>query len=174
MGLSTAGQRRKGVLSWDEFVKAVGEAAKGGAKRIVPGPVENLTHAGNASALWPAARVCVFVRKDGSRCKSWPMKGARHCVRHGGYREVPAHPATIRLYRTGQIAEHGDERRASQDLQAYPLQDRQAVKNIIKGTSAQRRRATARLILAGLQAMHADDAGKSWRRWLESVKAGSE
>jgi hypothetical protein len=173
MGLSTGGKRRKGVLGWDDFVQAVGEAAQG-AKRGGRGPVENLTQAGDASPLWPAARVCAFVRKDGSRCKSWPMRGALHCLKHGGYREVPAHKATIRLYRTGQIAEHGDERRASQGLQAYTPQDRQAVKNAIRETGAQRRRATARLMLEGLQAMHQDDNGIAWRRWIEAVKAGAE
>jgi hypothetical protein len=173
MGLRTGGKRRKGVLGWDDFVQAVGEAAKG-AKRAGPGPVENLTQAGDASPLWPAARVCAFVRRDGSRCKSWPMRGALHCVRHGGYREVPEHPATIKLYRTGQIAAHDLDRRAAQVLQGYTWQDRQAVKHTIRETGAQRRRATPSLILAGLQAMHQDDNGIAWRRWIEAVKAGTE
>jgi hypothetical protein len=172
MGLSTGGKRRRGVLGWDDFVEAVGEAAGAKRGRYGAGPVENLTLAGDVSSLWPAARVCAFVRKDGTRCKSWPMRGARHCAKHGGYRDVPEHPATIRLYRTGQIAEHGDERRASQDLQAYTPQDRQTIKNIIKGTGAQRRRATARLMIEGLKAMHTDDAGVTWRRWLDTLKAG--
>ena len=170
MGLGTGRKIRKGALPWNDFVQAVGDAA-GTAQRGNPaGGTQNL-RCGDPADLWPAKRQCVFVKADGVRCGCWPMRGARHCGKHGGYREVPAHPGTLRLYRSGAITAHDIEKRATHDLTAYSQQDRQAVKQAIRETSAQRRSPAPSLILAGIKALHTDDNGKSWRRWIETLKA---
>ena len=170
MGLNTGRRARKGALPWNDFVKAVGEAA-GTAQRGNPAGVTQNLRCGDPADLWPAKRQCAFVKADGTRCGCWPMRGARHCGKHGGYREVPAHPGTLRLYRSGAITAHDIEKRATHDLTAYSQQDRQAVKQAIRETSAQRRSPAPSLILAGIKALHTDDNGKSWRRWIETLKA---
>jgi hypothetical protein len=162
----------RGVLPWSEFIDRVTEAASKpkSAQRGIP---SNMTNAANIESLWgkpiPKDRQCSFVHsrgdKKGKRCGAWAMKGATRCVRHGGYRQNPTHPATVRKLQDALAVDVS--RRATASLRQTDPHARRAVEDALRASEIPLRAAT---ILQGVEAYQMDDNGKAWRRFLEQAK----
>ncbi len=103
------------VIPWREFLKLVEQAASAQKRRL---------HPRYAARLFPppGADHCQFVGRDGRTCKIPAMRGgATRCHRHGGFRQVPHHPGTIELYRSGKLQTvHEAMSLSSQQVRAAP------------------------------------------------------
>jgi hypothetical protein len=111
---------------------------------------------------------CQHVKKrDGIRCKSYAMKGARFCVMHGGARDNPAHPHAARLLLSGALDAWKAERDAWQEMRAHPA--REAARAMVLPHI---KRPSAILLRDMVQAMEAEDGGKAVRRLVAEIKEG--
>ena len=134
---------------------------------------------GQHQYLRNVTRRCKFIKANRMQCKCWAMRGATRCVRHGGYRQVPNHPATVRLLHAGVITEQSWDRRARAFL--YQLksprerQARRAAEDLLKYLGFQVR---AFDVMEGAAALLSHD-GNRWHRWTirqavrsRAIKAG--
>ena len=134
---------------------------------------------GRHQYLRNVTRPCQFIKADRMQCKCWAMRGATRCVRHGGYRQVPEHPATVRLLDEGVITERSWHRRAGAFL--YQLktprerQARKAAEGLLRYLGFQVR---AFDVMEGVAAFLSHDVSK-WLRWTtrmavrsRAIKAG--
>jgi hypothetical protein len=155
--------------TWADFVETVAEAARKRARRARGKTGKRLPKSGDPTGLWPASLTCDFLRgAEGIRCKNWPMKGATRCRHHGGYRQNPAHPATVALYQSGEITKADQRKRARAELATggYPelIQIRDAIKARTGGS-----RVPSHVLLEGIKTAREDDGGMAWRRFLHSL-----
>jgi len=135
----------------------------------------NLVPPGQSQFLKQVIRPCQFVKKNGERCKCWAMRGASRCQSHGGYREVPGHPATVRLYQSGAIQHqtaHRTARAAMYRLKTpRELQALEAARSVLLEYTDQ---ANAVNIMHGVACFMANDGGSAWRRWVTDLRIKSE
>ena len=154
------------AVAWDEFIERARIAA---AKPKRKGP--NVTP---PSLLIPPeqpprdkGRQCRFVLKaTGKRCRRWSIRGGTLCSKHGGLRQVPEHPATIRALDRIEAVEQDNQAsailRADPDLFAVSEDVRQALEDMGRPRPPS-------VILEGSRALLEDDGGKAWRRWVASL-----
>ena len=134
---------------------------------------------GQYQYLRNVTRPCQFIKANRMQCKCWAMRGATRCVRHGGYRQVPEHPATVRLLNEGVIVERSWHRRASNFL--YQLQtpgERQARKAAEVSLRYYGFQVRAIEVMEGAAALLSHDVNR-WHRWTirlgvrsRAIKAG--
>lgn len=129
----------------------------------------NLDKAKRSCGYFPVKRPCDFTR-NGVRCLVYAMRGATRCHFHGGYRQNPSHPATIRLLTEGRLTAVTANKQAWQALIH--------IRTTPVGASAERearqvmqshgQNITGQSLLEGTLALLRidNDAGKSWRGWL--------
>ena len=156
--------------SWPKFVRLVAAAAakarkpRTKANRQVQAQLDNLRpdYTGERLKVKPS-RQCTFIKKDGSRCRNWNLRGAQRCRNHGGYRQNPAHPGTVALYRSGYIQFLTERRNAYKQLarDVSPNAKQQAIMMLRKSNT----RLTAQRALEGAKAFECNDNGIAWRRW---------
>jgi hypothetical protein len=153
--------------TWDAFLEKVAEAARKRPKRAgIKG--KRLPKSGDPTGLWPAKITCDFLRGAAQvRCRSWPMKGATRCVRHGGLRQNPAHPATVRLYQSGEIAKADQRKRARAELATGDYPELASIRDAIKARTGQKA-IPSHVLLEGIRAAREDDGGMAWRRFLHN------
>lgn len=156
-----------------DFVKKVEAAAAAKPAKIKRTNTHRLKNAGNPAGLWdkpiPDDKRCEFVwskgPKKGERCRRWAMKGGTRCVSHGGYREQPDHPATIR--RLGMIQAQGARALANKQLRQAPHKLRHTVEEALRAEGLPLAPET---ILQGIEAIEQDDAGRAWRRFIKAAR----
>lgn len=165
--------KRRNPQSWHKFLEEVTEAA---AKRPKGGPY-NLIPAADPSTLWgqpiPLDKRCDFIHQKGpnksKRCGRWAMKGAKRCPVHGGYRQNPKHPATIK--RLDHIVHAVQEVDAARTLRLEPDK---GTHNTIRTYLRERGEAlNPSTVLEGIKAMQMDDNGKAFRRWAKTIEKHS-
>lgn len=154
-----------------KFLEQVTEAAQ--KPKRTRTPPDHKWSSCDASHLWgnpiPDDKRCNFVHqkgdKKGKRCGRWAMKGAKRCPCHGGYRQNPSHPATIR--RLDDIVQAVAEADAAKELRKLPNQkDLETIRNTIRDIGAA---FSPSIALEGVKAYQLDDAGKAFRRWRENT-----
>lgn len=163
-GLSIYG-KNKNALPWQEYLAEVAKHARKKRAYRVPkfipcndDPSRNLLNGKDR----PDARRCKhFGKKSGRRCKNWAMKGATRCHFHGGYRQVPKHPATIRKFIRGDMHKRDEHNKARQAVYDMP---KEAVR---AATEAAGRKAPFSVIKAG--ALAYIEGGVAWRHWIRSI-----
>lgn len=129
---------------------------------------------GDGSALWAIGpqgdRRCQFRwskgERKGQQCKAWAMRGATRCPRHGGYREVPEHPATVR--RLADVEHMVQSRAARLSLADADPHARQQVESVLRGAALPLH---ATMIIEGIEALEQEDGGRAYRRWVQHAKA---
>lgn len=152
------GSRRRPPQGWKAFYE---EAAK--AKPPIKRP--NLSPAQLANLKPKMGRVhyktfCVATSRSGERCRCAPVRGAERCVTHGGMLEVPHHPGNARH-------RHREARAAAREaFYAYDKATRATVTKAAPGRRAER----WATLLEGAQALHADETGAAFRRWLANLR----
>ncbi|WP_288927234.1 hypothetical protein [uncultured Maritimibacter sp.] len=173
------GRRGKGEPeppSWNDFKAEVAKAAKRKpAKKGARGPLSNLIPLPPYRPPTPEER-CQFVKANGEQCGLRHMKGATRCHYHGGYRQNPTHPATVRMFREGRIDAIEAERAARRVIYALPPKERKEAQSAaiaeLRARGLDFRNVT---ILEGIEAYRAGDGGRAWRRWcanLPTAKGG--
>ena len=173
----TPHKRPRDPQSWNKFVEAVKAAA--GRPGHMPSEVSlaNIrARQGRESIvrIWegpPAQRRCAARAKmTGKQCGKWALKGSDRCHWHGGIRDVPGHRAARRALGSGgldDITRHKAAwRQAWRDPETKPHV--REVSQIMLDEGVQRE---GWRVLEGCQARAAQDAGKSWRRWMRTLKA---
>lgn len=159
-------------MSMDKVLERATAAAlkrsKGNGKGNPDLPVGDPVH------LWgkpiPKNRRCTFVsssrdpKRKGKGCKNWAMKGAKRCAVHGGYRQNPEHPATIR--RLDDVIESRNELSAAQTLRSHPNKARAHIENTLRDMGGA---LTPTVVLEGVLAYEQDDNGKAFRRWRDNA-----
>lgn len=168
--LRVGSARDKQPQEWQDFVRQVSEAAQRKPRTSAATPPP-----GDPAALRPEnplyqKRRCQHVSaKSGKQCKNWSMRGATRCHFHGGYRQAPTHPATVRLFTSGEID------RQSEHIAKRPLiyeRGRETERREAQRALLERRLGShAADVLEGMNAFAADDGGKAWRRWLATLDA---
>lgn len=163
--------------TWEEYVAKVEAAAKS-RRKGGNGLTANLRPGRAKETLWNNPRFekdrCKAMTgqsRGTERCTHWAMIGSQYCRHHGGYRENPAHPATIRLFNEGAVTLHTLHRELGPEVHRAPAEVRNAVKSEIKAAGVRPHNAT---ILEGIKAHEADDGGQAWRRWRASLAARSQ
>ena len=166
----------KAATSWEEYKVRAEKAAK--RSHSTMGTIENLRP--TAQPPWPAPedRQCQAVTKTlGRRCKSWAVRGASRCVKHGGLREVPDHPSNGRAWRSGEIEVHDRKHQAAKWLRETQ-ENKKAGTEMRQLLRERRIPAHAVNVKAGIEAQRQDDNGRAWRRFLaanlpkEAIKQG--
>lgn len=183
-------QRRNGLTVWKDgknvsgylgpFLKRVqAAAAKRGKPKTGKGNPQNLKK-GDTSPLWaqpiPDKRQCDHIYSDsarnrekgraGKRCASWAMHGASRCRAHGGYRQNPEHPATIR-----RLADIEMMHAAAQARIAIARADPHTAQHVKTSIESRGLPLSPQTIADGINALERDDNGKAWRRYLEQLTA---
>lgn len=159
--------------TFPEFVRKV-EAAAAKPRKGGTGNRDNLMKRTDGEHFWPIRedRRCAFTHtkgdKAGKRCGAWAMRGGTRCARHGGYRECPEHPATIR--RLGIIQHQHAQSLARKQVRRAPHKIRQQVETALQHQGLPLSPVT---VLQGIDALQMDDAGKAWRRFIEHAKAAA-
>lgn len=170
--------RGTGGESLAEYEEKVAEAARRKRKRaanhspnskanLKPSPVQ-----GTLKEYHPPTpeRRCQHVNhKTGNQCKNWSIHGATRCHKHGGYRQNPNHPGSIKLYEKGAIAAELTNRAARQELYKHPL--RQEAYNALRAAGAP---PTYKNNLDLANALQIDDNGKTYRAVLAQITRESE
>ncbi len=112
---------------------------------------------------------CVFINKNGRRCKKWRMRGATRCSKHGGLRENPEHPASAKRidWWTRIRQEPGNRAKPSQDIATARLE--QDVANALKSKGLPH--SDRDRLREGAELLRMDDGGTAWRRWLARQRA---
>lgn len=159
---------RRQAQSWDEYIEEVRRVAR--PRRGAPANPLTPETSGPGGLTWPPPdeQRCSHVKKsDGKRCGCYRMKGARFCVMHGGARDNPAHPHTIKLYLSGALDNYEREQEAWREIRTDPARvaARDALLPHIKRPSAVLQR-------EAMRALALDDKGKAWRRLIGEVKEG--
>ena len=155
--------------TFEEFVKEVEEAArKGGEHRPRAQAQTSLDNLAPIPGYHkpPPDRQCDFIMRTNARCPNWSMRGATRCQSHGGYRQNPKHPATIRLLLNGDLYEEANERAAAGELH---LTDKEIVDTCKTALLAIGAKFNRQMLLQATKAYTADPAGKTWRRYLSSI-----
>lgn len=161
-----------GKGTFDEYVKEVEAAAAKKMKRK-PGTGSNPNSQANLPksdlvANKAKAPVCQKVTKQlGRRCQRPAMRGGTFCHQHGGYRQTPQNPATIRRLLKGHIYEDRARTLAYQECRKYSVKDQMIIKAILKERGMWQ--GDSLLIIRGLIAYTMDDNGKAYRHWLKSL-----
>jgi hypothetical protein len=160
---------RKQPQSWEAYRAEVERhgRSKGGNPSPVPLTDETRKITPLVSPAPDDVRCQHVKKRDGIRCKSYAMKGARFCVMHGGARDNPAHPHAARLLLSGALDAWKAERDAWAEMRRHPAREaaQAALRPYLKAPSGP-------LIRDAIQAMQADDDGKAWRRLVQEIKAG--
>ena len=171
-------RKRSNPQSWAQFeAEVAAQSFKKSRQKpnMTAEQLGNLVRPGQSQFLKQVTRPCQFIKKNGERCKCWAMRGASRCQSHGGYREVPGHPATVRLYRQGTIQQqtaHKTARAAMYQLKTPgELQAMEAVRSVLMEYTGQ---ASAMNIMHGVACFMADDKGRAWRRWITDLRIKSE
>jgi len=168
-------RKRSNPQTWAQFEAEVARQAFKWPRRkpnMTNLQLANLVPAGQFQFLKHVTRPCKFIKANGERCKCWSMRGASRCVRHGGYREKPSHPATIRLFENGTITRRSIHRVTSAAM--YNLRtprEREARSAARKLLKQYRRQVRAVEVMEGVAAFLADDGGRAWHRWFVQVCA---
>ena len=161
-----------------EYEEKVAEAARRKRKRqanVTPEQLANLKPSRTQGTIkgkyWPTPeRRCKHVsKKTGNQCKNWALHGATRCHKHGGYRQNPSHPGSIKLYEKGAIAAEAENRAARQELYKHPL--RQEAYNALRAAGAP---PTYKNNLDLANALQIDDNGKTYRAVLAQITRESE
>ena len=158
---------------WRTYLKAVAEAARK-PRRGRPGPPSNpIDPALGPKALHgngppPQERRCQYSNREGRQCRKWAMRGATRCFAHGGCRQVPDHPASIRLYHNGRITANDARRRASAII--YSKHHKAGRAAVMTAQRSLPYELSREAIADGILSYYADDAGKAWRQWLDQIK----
>lgn len=161
----------KPACGWDAYMKRAEQVSR----RTVPKPrdTSNIHDFGNDRRdMWdgnrPDHRQCDFRGQSlgGRRCKKWAVRGASRCEVHGGLRQNPDHPANGRLWRKGKVQQHDKAKQARLTVRHHPM--RASAVEMLRGAGIP---ATAINVLRAIDALEADDGGKSWRR-LVRVASG--
>lgn len=164
------GARRRPEGGWEAFTDAVLEAAsdrrRGRPRNQSPAQLANLRKSGTPNV---GGRPCIATTRAGTPCKRGAARGAERCSKHGGLLEAPAHPSNIRNL-APRIPDMRANVEARTEFYRFPRSTRQAVHQAAH-TQGEARRAWTTL-LAGAQALHADDTGAAFRRWLKEITAG--
>jgi hypothetical protein len=182
-------RRRDGLTVWKDgknvsgylgpFLKRVQAAAVKQAKRKGHPNPQNLKR-GDTSPLWaqpiPDKRRCDHVYSDtgrnrekgrvGQQCKRWAMHGASRCNDHGGYRQNPEHPATVR-----RLADIEMMHAAAQARIAIHTADPHIAQHVKTSIHSRGLPLSPQTIAAGIDAITRDDNGKAWRRYLDQLTA---
>jgi len=154
---------------WKEFMQRVSDAAvkEAGRVRMAPDdPRRDNLRPEPGFKPPPPDRTCQFVHtkgaKKGRRCRQWAMRGATRCMRHGGYREVPEHPATVR--RLSKIITVDARKKMRRRVIDADPKLRRIVQKALASMGIPRRPET---VVIGIEALEADDGGRAWRRFCE-------
>ena len=167
----TDGKEDRNGMSWAQFHARVATAAAK-PKGRGNGPVANLRPSIVAN-LWgqpiPDHRRCDFKwskgERKGDRCKAWAMKGAARCARHGGYRQNPEHPATIR--RMPDIEQRMFIAASVKQLRNMNHKHRTDTESALRGEALP---LSPQNIVNGYEALTQDDNGTAWRRFIKHAK----
>jgi len=164
-------RKRSNPQSWAQFEAEVAAQSFKKTRRkpnMTASQMDNLVTPGQSQFLKQVTRPCQFVKKNGERCKCWAMRGASRCQSHGGYREVPGHPATVRLYQSGAIQRQTAHKTARAALYQLKTPGREAARSILLEYTGQ---AGVVNIMHGVACFMADDCGIAWRRWITDINA---
>jgi hypothetical protein len=159
--------------TFTEFVHKVEAAAAKPKKARGTGNQANLLNGTDGEYFWPIRedRRCAFTHtkgdRAGKRCGAWSMRNGTRCARHGGYREQPDHPATIR--RLALIQHQQAKSIANKELRRAPPKTRHTVEQALELEGLPLSPST---VLQGVQAYIIDDNGKAWRRFIAAAIAG--
>ena len=156
-----------------EYEEKVAEAARRKRKRqanVTPEQLANLKPSRTQGTIkgkyWPTPeRRCKHVsKKTGNQCKNWALHGATRCHKHGGYRQNPSHPGSIKLYEKGAIAAEAENRAAATELRNHPFREQAH-----KALRAAEAPARYKHILQLANALQIDDNGKTYRATLSQI-----
>jgi hypothetical protein len=156
-----------------EYEEKVAEAARRKRKRqanVTPEQLANLKPNQSTGTItrkhWPTPeRRCKHVsKKTGNQCKNWSLHGATRCHKHGGYRQNPSHPGSIKLYEKGAIAAEAENRAAATELLSHP--HKQDAINALRAAEAPTRHTD---VLELANALQIDDNGKTYRAILSRI-----
>ena len=153
--------------SWEEFAEKVSKAKPRKKRNMSEAQLANLWHDPPHNPP-PEERQCQAVtRRLGRRCKQWAVRGAKRCHLHGGLREVPTHPATIRAYQKG-LVDAETAKRAARDWLSNNVsqRDRQELVETLRHNDI---RCDPVTMKQGWDAMVIDDGGRAWRRFLATA-----
>lgn len=158
--------------TWEKFVEQAAETAKRverkKPRRMTEAQLANLKLSQKGQGRpdpTPEGR-CDFIKRDGSQCGNWAMRGASRCHTHGGYRQNPNHPATGRRFLSGDVDRQTQHREARDRVAKGDPKARSAAQRELKDRGIGRNAVDT---LEGMTAFLADDGGKTWRRWLKSL-----
>lgn len=151
-------------MNWDEFTARVIEAASKTRGNPDPSGNRKLTKVSLYKKPTPDKQCDFTSSKTGKRCGNWAMKGAQRCNVHGGYRQNPEHPGTVK--RLGDILNTVTERRASKAIYHTNPKTRAYVEQSLRGEALP---LTPTVVKEGIHAYEKDDNGRAYRRWLANA-----
>lgn len=158
--------RRAGT--WAEFMARVtAAAAKKPPRPKRPAP----KHPPPVNKIMPPPedRRCAFIHskghRKGRRCGQWAMNGGTRCWAHGGYRETPENPATIRRLDRILVLDRRHRINAT-----YSQADKKLVRLVRKVLRERGIPLRPETVLLGVAALEADDGGRAWRRFEQAMQ----
>lgn len=166
-GLTPKGTRPRAGIPWEEWKTRAYAAAAAAAKRKKPEQTHKSKPVTTIADKWPCPpeKQCDFVNfKTGHRCKSYRMRGATRCITHGGARQNPEHPASIRLVNNGVVDRIAARREARDLIRYHPMRA-----TVTEALEAAGMTAAPETVWQGIQALSLDDGGKGWRRFLARI-----
>jgi hypothetical protein len=173
IGLHLVTDGRQRGISWVELeARAIAASLK--PKPSNPGNVDNMRRdpANISPDNMPDEKRCAFRwskgDRKGKRCGRWAMKGATRCPCHGGYRQNPEHPATVR--RIADIQHQHEAMKAHQKVRAIAPARINEISLTLRQWGLP---LSPGNILDGSNALDIDDNGRAYRRWIEQVKETS-
>lgn len=157
------------VIPWKVWLTMVEEAAR---QAVKSGRHMRVDRHEATKLSPPAFEKCQFHSpRTGKRCKDRAMRGgATRCRTHGGPRQVPHHPHTVRLWLTGQIetvANDGRGPKAGPPAQVGAKEADRLVCETLKAKGMYHRGPLSR---AGRHAIRFGTFA-DWQAWLAQVNA---